>query len=84
VTKALPNKFTRRKRPRAKSPSKNKINRAARDERHLFSVYAGQSWLGNVEQRGDAFTARTIRGRKIGVYATLKVAADAVSGAEAA
>lgn len=54
-------------------------------ERHHLSIYSGTTWLGNVDQRGDAYTGKTVAGRKIGVFGSLKVAADAVSDtAEAA
>lgn len=73
-------------RPKKKNPRENSRRASARAvERHVLSVYSGTVWLGSIEQVGDAFTARTRRGRKIGVYRTLKVAADAVGDtAEAA
>jgi hypothetical protein len=81
----LPNKQRKRKRPNTKSAPKKKINRAARTERHLFSIYSGQNWLGSVEQRGARFTARAISGKKLGAFDTLTLAADAVGAiAEAA
>jgi hypothetical protein len=86
VTKdLLPNKFARRTSRRGKSATKKKINSAARAERHSLAIYNGQIALGFVEQRGDAFTAKTIKGKKIGIFGNLKLAADALSDtAEAA
>ena len=78
----IANKIGKRKNRRAKSATNKKINRV---ERHSFSVYHGQNALGFVEQRGDAFTAKTIKGKKIGIFGSLKLAADAISDvAEAA
>jgi hypothetical protein len=37
--------------------------------------------LGCIEQAGDRFTAATIGGRELGVFHSLKAAADAVSAA---
>jgi hypothetical protein len=48
-------------------------------ERHSLSVYSGTIWLGSIEQVGDAFTAKTIKGKKIGIFGSLKLAADAIS-----
>jgi hypothetical protein len=76
---SLPNKIGKRNRPRAKSSAKNNINRARAAERHSLAVYRGQIALGFVEQRGGTFTAKTFNGKKIGVFDTLKVAADAIS-----
>jgi hypothetical protein len=79
-----PNNNRKRSRRCAKSSIKKKINHA-RARRHSFSVYSGQDWLGNVEQRGDLFTTKTIPGRKIGSFDSMKAAADAVRAtAEAA
>jgi len=76
-------KKIRRKRKRLRGNSPEVSKRAA--ERHSFAVYSGQNWLGSVEQRGDAFTAKTIKGKKIGIFGNLKRAADAISDtAEAA
>ena len=80
----LPNKFARRKSGRGKSATNKKINRSARAERHSFAIYSGQNWLGSVEQCGDAFTAKTIKGKKIGIFGNLKLAADAISAKAAA
>ena len=92
MTKALPNKIGKRKharrkiRPKRKNPRENSRRASARAvERHLLSVYSGTNWLGLVEQVSNAFTAKTIRGKKIAVFGSLKAAADAVSDtAEAA
>jgi hypothetical protein len=89
---SLPNKNARRKSTREKIRRKKKNPRddsrkasARAVERHSLSVYAGTVWLGNVEQVGDTFTARTIKNKKIAVFNSLKAAADAVSAtAEAA
>ena len=75
---SLPNKIGKRKRPGAKSSTKNN-NRAHAAERHSLAVYRGQIALGFVEQRGGTFAAKTFNGKKIGVFDTLKVAADAIS-----
>jgi hypothetical protein len=54
-------------------------------ERHSLSVYSGTIWLGLIEQVGDQFTAKTIKGKKIGIFGNLKLAAGAISDtAEAA
>jgi hypothetical protein len=85
---SLPNKIAQRKSKRGKIRRKKKIRerncpqrleRAA--ERHSFTIYSGQNWLGSVEQRGDQFTARTNKNKKISVFDNLKAAADAVSNA---
>src|SRR5262249_28200318 len=88
----IKNKSPRRKTARRKIRAKKKntpgnsrrpSGRAA--ERHSLSVYAGTTWLGNVEQRGDRFTAKSVGGKKIGCFDNLSAAADAVSAiAEAA
>jgi hypothetical protein len=88
----LKNKIAPRKSERKKIRRKKKIRgRNSRRssvrpvERHHMSIYSGTTWLGNVDQRGNEYTARSIRGKKIGCYATLTAAADAVSAtAEAA
>lgn len=80
-------KSARRKiRPKKKNARENPRRSPARGaERHSLSIYAGTTWLGNVEQRGDQFTATSIRGKKIGRFDSLTAAADAVSAiAEAA
>ena len=82
---SLPNKFAQRKSRRGKSATKKKINSAARAERHSLAIYNGQIALGIVEQRGDVFTAKTANGKKVGVFGSLKSAANAISAkAEAA
>jgi hypothetical protein len=48
-------------------------------ERHFFWVTHSQINVGFVAQAGDDFTARDASGRKIGVFESLKTAADAVS-----
>jgi hypothetical protein len=63
-------KKIRRKRKRLRGNSPEVSKRAA--ERHSFAVYSGQNWLGSVEQRGDAFTAKTIKGKKIGIFQELR------------
>jgi hypothetical protein len=82
----IKNKSSQRKTARRKIRAKKKntpgnsrraCGRAA--ERHLLSIYAGTTWLGNVEQRGDRFTAKSVRGKKIGCFDSLTSAADAVS-----
>jgi hypothetical protein len=88
----LPNKIALCKSARKKNRTKKKIrgrnsrgNSAHALERHLYSVYSGQIWLGNIDQRGNAYTAKTIRGKPIGTFDSLKGAAGAVSDtAEAA
>jgi hypothetical protein len=88
----LPLKKASRKSEREKIRRKKKIrgqnsrcSSARAVERHSLSVYSGTIWLGNVDQHGNEYTARSIRGKKIGCYATLTAAADAVSAtAEAA
>ena len=88
----LPKKIGKRKSARRKIRPKKKNTRgnsrrspARAVERHSLSVYSGTVWLGNVEQRGNQFTAKSIRGKKIGCFGTLTAAADAVSAiAEAA
>jgi hypothetical protein len=75
-------KKIRRKTKRLRGNSPEVSKRAA--ERRSFSIYDGQNWLGSVEQRGDAFTAKTIKGKKIGIFANLKLAADAISAKAAA
>jgi hypothetical protein len=89
----LPNKNAERKSQRKKIFTKKKKMRGRNSrrastrpvERHSMSVYSGTLWLGSIEQVGDEFTAKTIKGKKIAVFANLKAAADAVSAtAEAA
>jgi hypothetical protein len=88
----MPNKIAPRKSERKKNRRKKRIRRrnsrrtdARPVERHHLSIYSGTTWLGNVDQHGNEYTARSIRGKKIGCYATLTAAADAVSAtAEAA
>ena len=76
----LPNKNRKRKSGRAKNPTGNKINRGTRAiERHLLEIYNGQHWLGRVEQRGDVFVAKTIDGKKLGAFRSMKAAADAMA-----
>jgi hypothetical protein len=82
----LPNKNARRKsargkvRNKKKNPRGNSRRASARAlERRSLAVYDGQNWLGNVEQIGGQFTARTIKNKKIAVFGSLKAAADAVS-----
>jgi len=92
VQDLLPNKKSQRKSRRAKIRQKKQARRGNSRkisgravERHLLAVYSGQNCLGSVEQRGDTFTAKTVNGRKLGSFASLKSAADAVSAtAEAA
>jgi hypothetical protein len=81
----LPNKNAERKSQRKKICTKKKTRRrnsrraAARPvERHSLSIYSGSTWLGNIEQRGNEYTAETIRGKRIGCFATLTAAANAV------
>jgi hypothetical protein len=47
-------------------------------ERHFFYITHGQTNVGFVSQVGSEFTARDADGRKIGLFASLKAAADAV------
>jgi hypothetical protein len=47
-------------------------------ERHFFWITHGHTNVGFVSQAGNEFTARDADGRKIGVFASLKAAADAV------
>jgi hypothetical protein len=72
----LPNKNAERKSQREKICTKKKTRRrnsrraAARPvERHSLSIYSGSTWLGNIEQRGNEYTAETIRGKRIGRFA---------------
>ena len=46
--------------------------------RHFFYIADGQTNLGFVAQDGDAFTAKDVDGRKIGVFESLKAASNAV------
>jgi hypothetical protein len=88
----VPNKIRPRKTERKKNcaekkiPGRNSPRPTARPvERHSLAVYSGTIWLGSIEQVGDEFTAKTIRGKKIAIFGNLKAAADAVSAtAEAA
>jgi hypothetical protein len=87
----IANKIGKRKSRREKIRRKRKIRRnssrssARAVERHSLAVYSGTIWLGSIEQVGDAFTAKTIKGRKIAVFGSLTAAADAISDtAEAA
>lgn len=88
----LPKKMEKRKSARGKNRSKNNTPRgnsrrssARAVERRSLAVYSGTNWLGSIEQRGDTFTAKTIKGRKIGVFGSMKAAADSVGAtAEAA
>jgi hypothetical protein len=88
----LPNKNAPRNSERNKNRRKKKIrgrnsrhSSARAVERHSLSVYSGTIWLGSIEQVGDEFTAKTIKGKKIAVFGSLTAAADAVSAiAEAA
>jgi hypothetical protein len=82
----IANKIRKRKSRREKIRRKRKIrgrnsrrSSARAVERHSLSVYSGTVWLGNVEQRDNEFTAKTIRGKKIGCFASLAAAANAVS-----
>jgi hypothetical protein len=82
----LPNNNAERKSQRKKHRSKKKIRgqdsrraSARAVERHQLSVYSGIIWLGDVNQHGNEFTAKTIRGKKIGCFASLAAAANAVS-----
>ena len=81
----LANKNAERKSQRKKICTKKKMRRrnsrraAARPvERDSLSIYSGTIWLGNVEQRGNEFTAETVRGKRIGCFATLTAATNAV------
>ena len=60
-TRMKRNKIAQRKSARGKICRKNS-KRAV--ERHSLAVYDGQNWLGSVEQRGEMFTAKTVRGKK--------------------
>jgi hypothetical protein len=88
----LPTKNRKRKSARRKIRSKKKNPRGNSRrvsprplERHFLAIYAGTTWLGNVEQRGPEFVAKTVRGKKIGCFDSLTAAPDAVSAiAEAA
>jgi hypothetical protein len=50
-------------------------------ERHSFAVYDGQVAIGLVEQADQSFAATTPDGRELGVFSSLKAAADAISAA---
>jgi hypothetical protein len=87
----LPLKNAPRKSEREKIRRKKKIRRrnsrgssARAVERHSLSVYSGTIWLGLIEQVGEEFTAKTITGKKIGIFGNLKLAADAMSAKAAA
>ena len=88
----LPNKNARRKsargkiRPKKKNPRGNSRQASARAlERHSFSVYDGIVARGFIEQRGPHFTAKTLGGKRIGLFQNLKSAVGAFgASAEAA
>jgi hypothetical protein len=84
--KNAPRKSERKKiRRKKKIRGQNSRRSSARAvERHSLSVYSGTIWLGSTEQVGDEFTAKTIKGKKIGIFANLKLAADAISAKAAA
>ena len=70
--------------PKSKSQSSQAKNtksaaKAQGSEHHSFAIYDGQIALGFVEQIDKDFTATDVNGREIGVFASLKAAADAVS-----
>jgi hypothetical protein len=70
--------------PKSKSQSSQAKNtkstaKAQGSEHHSFAIYDGQIALGFVEQIDKDFTATDVDGREIGVFASLKAAADAVS-----
>jgi hypothetical protein len=82
----VPNKTTSRKSPRKKNRTKKKFRgrncwrtSAQPVEQHSLAIYSGTTWLGDIEQHGNEFTAKTIRGKKIGCFASLAAAANAVS-----
>ena len=81
----LPNKNAERKSARKKIRTKKKMHgrnsrrvSARPVERHSLSIYSGSIWLGNIEQLGNEFTAETVCGKRIGRFATLTAAANAV------
>ena len=86
----IANKIRKRKSRREKIRRKRKIRRNSRRssaravERHSLSVYSGTIWLGSIEQVCDEFTVKTIKGKKIGIFGNLKLAADAISAKAAA
>ena len=87
----LPKKIGKRKSARRKIRPKKKIrgrnsrrSSAGAVERRSLSVYSGTIWLGLIEQVGEEFTAKTITGKKIGIFGNLKLAADAMSAKAAA
>jgi hypothetical protein len=86
----IANKIGKRKSRREKIRRKRKIRRNSRRssaravERHSLSVYSGTIWLGSIEQVCDEFTVKTIKGKKIGIFGNLKLAADAISAKAAA
>jgi hypothetical protein len=70
--------------PNRKSQSSQRHNKktepkAQGAERHFFYVTHGQTGVGCVAQAGDVFAASDADGRKIGVFESLKAAADALS-----
>jgi hypothetical protein len=82
----LPPKNAERKSQRKKIRTKKKIRgrnsrlASARPvEQHSLAIYSGTTWLGDVEQRDNEFTAKTIRGKRIGCFASLAAPANAVS-----
>jgi hypothetical protein len=86
----IANKIGKRKSRREKIRRKRKIRRNSRRssaravERHSLAVYSGTIWLGSIEQVCDEFTVKTIKGKKIGIFGNLKLAADAISAKAAA
>jgi hypothetical protein len=87
----IANKIRKRKSRREKIRRKRKIrgrnsrrSSARAAERHSLSVYSGTIWLGSIEQVCDEFTVKTIKGKKIGIFGNLKLAADAISAKAAA
>ena len=71
---------------RARSPSrysnwptrmpKQAESKSQASARHFFYIADGQPNLGFVAQDGDAFTAKDVEGRKIGVFESLKAASN--------
>ena len=68
----------------SKSKSRSQPKNTLRpDGAQALSVYSGQEWLGKIEVRkeGNNFAAFTTTDRFIGVFGSLKAAADAVDAA---